>query len=89
MNKQTETVEKKKKVVKTMTGKVVSAKTPQTVIVGVTTTFRHPLYKKAVKKTRHFAAHNTKFEVVEGDTVTISEIKPVSKTKHFEVTAKV
>lgn len=88
MNKQTEGTTKKAAIRKTMTGKVVSAKTLQTVIVGVTTTHRHPLYKKAMKKLRHFAAHNTKFEVKEGDTVTISEIKPVSKTKHFEVIAK-
>lgn len=88
MNKQAEGITKRVAIRKTMTGKVVSAKTLQTVIVGVTTSHRHPLYKKAIKRLRHFAAHNTKFDVQEGDTVTISEIKPVSKTKHFEVTAK-
>ncbi len=88
MNKPTEKKEIKKAIRKSMTGKVLSTKSLQTVIVGVTTSFRHPLYKKAVKKMKHFAAHNTKFEVAVGDIVTISEIRPVSKTKHFEVTAK-
>lgn len=86
MNKKTEEVKSKRKV---FTGKVLSQKTLQTVIVGVTSTFRHPLYKKAVKKLKHFAAHNTKLELAVGDSVTIGEIKPVSKTKHFEVLTKI
>lgn len=89
MNKQTakETTEKKT-IRKTMSGKVMSTKMQQTVIVGITVVYRHPIYKKAVKKLKRFAAHNTKFDVKEGDTVTIAEIKPISKTKHFEVIAK-
>ena len=71
-----------------MEGKVVSSKTPMTVIVAVVTTHRHPLYKKAVKKTKHFAVHNVDFTLVVGDKVKVRETKPISKTKHFIVVEK-
>lgn len=70
-------------------GKVVSTKNTHTVIVAVEHTYRHPLYKKAVKTTRKFAAHNEIVSVAVGDTVSMIEIKPMSKTKHFMVKAVV
>lgn len=73
---------------KILTAEVLSVKTLQTVIVGVTTSHRHPIYKKAVKKLKHFAVHNPTMTLVVGDKVTIGEIKPVSKTKHFIVLTK-
>jgi small subunit ribosomal protein S17 len=74
---------------KVLTGEVISAKTPMTVIVAVVSTHRHPLYKKDVKKTKHFAVHNTSLALAVGDKVTIREIRPVTKTKHFIVVEKV
>ena len=68
---------------------VVSSKTPKTVIVAVQSSYRHPLYKKAVRRTRRFAAHNESFELVMGDKVKMRETKPVSRTKHFIVFEKV
>jgi small subunit ribosomal protein S17 len=74
---------------RTFVGKIVSAKTPKTVIVGIEHTTRHRLYKKAVKRTRHFAAHNESLVLAEGDQVKIGETKPISKTKRFMVLSKV
>ena len=75
---------------KVMQGIVYSAKTPQTAIVTVTRRWQHPLYKKYVKRTKNYACHlEADMKVEEGDTVTIQECKPISKTKHFIVTAKV
>lgn len=74
---------------KIFTGVVVSAKTPKTVIVAIVSMHRHPLYKKAVRKTRRFAAHNESLALAIGDNVRIQETKPISKTKHFIVLEKV
>ena len=45
----------------------------------------HPLYKKKVRKTRRFAAHDQENAVHVGDTVLIGETRPLSKTKRWEV----
>ncbi len=73
---------------KTFTGLVVSAKTPNTAIVAVATTFRHPLYKKAVRRTRRFAVHYESITLATGDKVEIAETKPISRTKRFIVTKR-
>jgi small subunit ribosomal protein S17 len=73
---------------KIFTGKVVSAKTPKTIIVAVSSTYQHPLYKKAIRTTRRFSVHNESLTVAVGDTVRIQETKPISKTKHFIVIEK-
>ena len=70
---------------KIFTGVVVSTKMQKTVVVNVERKFRHPLYKKVVKKNKKFKAHNEKFDIKEGDIVRIKETRPISKTKHFEV----
>jgi small subunit ribosomal protein S17 len=81
--------EAKKQVKKVITAKVVSTKMNKTVIVEIVHVSRHPLYRKAVKKTKRFAAHVENGEVAEGDMVSLVEIKPMSKTKHFMVTGKI
>lgn len=68
-----------------LTGVVASSKTPNTAIVTVTETRRHPLYKKPMKHTKRYAAHVSDITVTEGQTVRISEIRPLSRTKHFKV----
>ena len=50
---------------------------------------KHPLYKKALKKTRRFACHNELSDIAVGDTVEIRQVRPVSKTKHFLVVKKI
>ncbi len=72
---------------KTVTGRVVSV-SPKTVIVAVVHEFRHPLYEKAVKRTKKFAVHNENTELVVGDNVAIVETRPISRTKHFMVKGK-
>lgn len=74
---------------KEMIGKVVSTGMNKTVIVAVTHSTRHRLYKKAMRRTKHFAAHNESIAVVKGDHVRIIETKPISKTKHFLVLEKI
>jgi small subunit ribosomal protein S17 len=73
---------------KTLQGKVVSAKTPKTVTVTVTRKWKHPLYKKYVKITKNYACHVEGMDIKEGDMVTIQECRPMSKTKTFIVTEK-
>ena len=66
-------------------GEVVSDKSDKTVFVKVERTYKHPLYKKYIKKDKKYSAHdeNNKFKI--GDFVQIRECAPKSKTKTFEV----
>ena len=66
-------------------GEVVSDKSDKTVVVKVERTYKHPLYKKYIKKDKKYSAHdeNNKFKI--GDVVQIRECAPKSKTKTFEV----
>lgn len=70
---------------KTLTGVVVSTKMNKTIIVEVTRLWRHPLYKKAIRKRKRFAVHSERGDVAVGDHVTITETKKMSKTKHFRL----
>ncbi|WP_333654782.1 30S ribosomal protein S17 [Dissulfurispira sp.] len=70
---------------KVYTGKVVSDKMDKTVVVAVTRTFQHPLYKKTVKKITKFKAHDEENRCKAGDTVQIIESRPMSKDKRWQV----
>lgn len=78
-----------KKKGKQFIGKVVSVRTDKTAYVEVMHVKRHPLYKKSMKRTKRFAVHNENSDIKAGDTVVISETRPISKTKHFVITKKV
>lgn len=67
-------------------GVVVSDKMQKTVVVQVERTFRHPLYKKVVKRYKKFKAHDELGAKI-GDVVRIVESRPISKTKHWVVEA--
>ncbi len=70
-----------------MIGRVVSDKTPKTVIVEVEKRNIHPLYGKVVTRARRFKAHNDEPVVAKlGDLVKITEARPLSHTKRFRVT---
>ena len=69
---------------KTKVGKVVSDKMEKT-IVAVVDTESHPLYKKSVKKTVKFKAHDENNEAHVGDTVSIMETRPLSKDKRWRL----
>ena len=66
-------------------GKVVSNANDKTITVLVETYRNHPLYKKRVKYSKKYAAHDEKNEASVGDTVRIIETRPLSKTKHFRL----
>lgn len=67
-----------------VTGVVTSDKMMKTVVVEVTSTYRHPLYKKVVHKTSHFKAHN-ELDAKTGDEVVIVESRPLSREKRWVV----
>lgn len=69
-------------------GTVVSTKMEKTVVVEVTRNWKHPLYKKVVKRTKRFPVHVEGMEVKVQDKVVIQETRPISKTVHFKVVEK-
>ena len=69
-------------------GVVVSDKQDKTVIVSVERQVMHPVYKKFVKKSKKFAAHDENNQYKVGDIVSIEESKPYSKTKTWTVIEK-
>ena len=73
------------KTVRTLTGIVVSDKMDKTVVVAVERLVQHPLYKKAVKKTVKFKAHDENNEAHVGDVVEIMQTRPLSKDKRWRV----
>lgn len=66
-------------------GKVVSDINAKTIIVMVSTYRKHPLYGKRVKYSKKYTAHDEKNVAKMGDTVLISETRPLSKTKRYEL----
>ena len=70
---------------KTRGGVVVSNKMDKTVVVAVKDSVRHPLYKKIVKRTVRFKAHDENNECAIGDKVLIMETRPLSKDKRWRV----
>ena len=70
----------------TKTGVVVSAgKMDKTVVVSVVSNIKAPKYKKVIKKSEKFKAHDEKNECGLGDTVEIMETRHLSKDKYFRV----
>ena len=70
---------------KTRVGKVVSDKMDKTVVVAIQDNVRHPLYKKIIKRSVKFKAHDEKNECGIGDRVMIMETRPISKDKKWRV----
>ena len=66
-------------------GDVVSDKGDKTIVVRVERIFKHPLYKKFIKRAKKYSAHDEKNEFKIGDNVKIIESKPHSKKKKWEV----
>lgn len=70
---------------KTRIGKVVSDKMDKTIVVSIETLVRHPLYKKIIKRTTKFKAHDENNECNIGDKVLIMETRPISKDKRWRL----
>ena len=66
-------------------GRVVSSVNNKTITVLVETHRTHPLYKKRVKYSKKYAAHDEKNIAKVGDTVRIAQTRPLSKTKRYEL----
>ncbi len=66
-------------------GVVVSNKADKTVTVKVEKSVKHPLYKKYMKRSEKYAAHDPENKCQMGDVVRIIESKPISKTKKWLV----
>lgn len=66
-------------------GIVVSNKMDKTITVAVERLVQHPLYKKSIKQTKKFKAHDETNQCNVGDTVRIQETRPLSKTKRWRL----
>jgi small subunit ribosomal protein S17 len=70
---------------KTKVGRVVSDKMDKTIVVSVERLTRHPLYKRVIRLTSKFKAHDEANEAHIGDTVLIEESRPLSATKRWRL----
>jgi len=66
-------------------GRVVSDKTDKTIVVEVERRVSHPVFKKFVKKSKRFMAHDSGNAAKVGDLVRIQECRPISKRKRWEL----
>jgi len=78
----TDTTQKNRRILK---GVVVSDKMKDTVVVEVVRFAKHPKYKKYLKSSKRYLAHNPGNSAKVGDKVEIVESRPISKNKHFAV----
>ena len=70
---------------RTKTGRVTSNKADKTVTVMLERQVNHPLYGKYIKRSTKVHAHDEENSCGEGDLVTISECRPLSKTKSWRI----
>jgi small subunit ribosomal protein S17 len=70
---------------KSRVGRVVSDKMEKTIVVAVEDFVRHPIYGKAVRRTKKFKAHDENNECRIGDRVRIMETRPLSKDKRWRL----
>lgn len=78
-----------RKMAKQLIGTVVSTKQTKTVVVDVERKFAHPLYKKIIKRNKHYQVHNEDLDLKVGDRVVIEETRPISKMKRFRIKEKI
>lgn len=70
---------------RTITGKVVSDKMEKSITVAIERKVKHPMYGKYVTRTTKLMAHDENNDAQAGDTVTLSECRPRSKNKAWEL----
>ncbi len=70
---------------KTLVGVVVSNKMDKTAVVAVERRYPHPLYKKIVRRTKKYKAHDAQNTAVLGDIVRLEETRPLSKEKRWRI----
>ena len=69
----------------TLTGKVTSAKMEKTIVVEVQRLVKHPKYRRVVRISKRFYAHDEKRQAKAGDTVRIVASRPLSKLKRWRL----
>ena len=72
---------------RTLTGRVVSNKMNKTIAVEIERLVKHPRYGKYIRRTTKLLAHDEANEAREGDTVTIAECRPLSRSKSWRLVA--
>ncbi|PKK91426.1 MAG: 30S ribosomal protein S17 [Candidatus Wallbacteria bacterium HGW-Wallbacteria-1] len=70
---------------KTRVGRVVSNKMNKTIVVDVERRFRHPMYKKFIRRNKNYKAHDENNTCNIGDIVKIMETRPMSKDKRWRL----
>ncbi|GIV05324.1 MAG: hypothetical protein KatS3mg016_0899 [Fimbriimonadales bacterium] len=70
---------------KVRVGVVVSDKMDKTVVVAVMRSYRHPIYKKTIRRTKKYMAHDEQNQCRVGDRVEIVETRPLSRHKRWRV----
>jgi len=73
------------KIQKTRIGRVISRKMDKTAIVAVETDRLYPLYRKRIKRTVNYKAHDEKNQTQPGDLVRLVETRPLSKEKRWRI----
>ena len=68
-----------------LSGTITKANNKKTVIVEVERTFKHPIYKKYIKRSKKYHAHDETDALRVGDKVMIEETRPISKLKTWKV----
>jgi small subunit ribosomal protein S17 len=74
---------------RTLTGTVVSAKTAKTIAVEIERVLKHARYGKYIRRTTRLLAHDEAGTAREGDTVTISPCRPMSRRKAWQLVSVV
>ncbi len=72
-----------------LSGVVVSSNSNKTIVVNVIRRIKHKLYKKIIRRSKKYHAHDEKNNFKIGDSVTIMETKPISKLKKWIVTSDI
>ena len=73
------------KIVRTATGRVTSNKMDKTITVAIERVVKHPVYGKYIKRTSKVLAHDEANDCAEGDKVSITECRPLSKNKSWRL----
>ena len=70
---------------KLQSGIVVSNKMDKSIVVKIERKIKHPIYKKTIKRSKKYVAHDEKNECQIGDLVQIAECRPLSKRKRYRL----
>ncbi|MBL4825435.1 MAG: 30S ribosomal protein S17 [SAR324 cluster bacterium] len=70
---------------KLQSGIVVSNNMDKSIVVKIERKIKHPIYKKTIKRSKKYVAHDEKNECQIGDLVQIAECRPLSKRKHYRL----